>query len=200
MATRYPNGLSTYDEDTDSYGAAKFGDTDIHGDATISGDLTVEGDLTITGNAEEIIPVESWEVTGNAEIGGTLAVTGTSEFTGAITATGGVTGALTGDVTGNIKLGVLTGIDCTNDVTLTGDQKKARVILVTTVGEGKKLILDNGAAGSVYYISNGGANELEVRNVAGTEGVKIAAGETVTCITTSATAIIRTTDNIADAE
>jgi hypothetical protein len=141
MATRYPNGLSTYDEYTDSYGTAVFGDTYIHGDATISG-----------------------------------------------------------YVRGNIKLDVLTDIDCTNDVTLTGDQKKARVILVTKAGSGKKLILDNGAAGSFYYISNGGANELEVRNVAGTAGVKIAAGETVTCITTSATAIIRTTDNIADAE
>ena len=79
MATRYPNGLSTYDEHTDSYGTAAFGDTYINGDATISG-----------------------------------------------------------YVRGNIKLGVLTDIDCTNDVTLTGDQKKARVILVTTVGSGKK--------------------------------------------------------------
>lgn len=60
-------------------------------------------------------------VINDADVGGALAVTGVSTFTGAVTATGGVVGAVTGAVTGNATIGTMiltagTAITVTNGV------------------------------------------------------------------------------------
>lgn len=70
----------------------------------VSANATVGGTLTITGATS----LSSLSTSGNGSIGGTLGVTGaatfgsTASFAGAITATGGVIGNLTGTHTGNI--------------------------------------------------------------------------------------------------
>jgi len=84
----------------------------VAGTFDVTGAVGIDGDFDINTNKFTVA-----SATGNTAIAGTLDVTGASTLTGAVTATGGVTGDLTGDVTGNV-----TG-DVTGNVTgnLTGD-------------------------------------------------------------------------------
>ena len=87
-------------------------------DATIAGTLAVTGATSIGANFDVSTTMFTIAAaTGNTAIAGTLDVTGATTLTGAVTATGGVTGDLTGDVTGDVT-GNVTG-DVTGD--LTGD-------------------------------------------------------------------------------
>lgn len=92
---------------------------DTSGNLVIAGDYTgvdgtFSGDVAIKGSDNPALAV-----TNNATIGGTLAVTGKSAFTGAITASGGVTGNVTGDLTGNVTSSGTSALTTVTCVTLT---------------------------------------------------------------------------------
>ena len=85
------------------------GNTSIAGTLSVTDNVTLNKNVTIIGSntaATELFKIQNASAvdkftvdsaTGNTSIAGTLGVTSTSSFTGMITATGGVTGALTGN-------------------------------------------------------------------------------------------------------
>lgn len=101
-APTFSNGLTV-----SSGGASITGNTSINsGTLTVAKKLTVstegitvtKGGLTVSDGGASIKGVTS--INGNTSITGTFSVSSTSTFTGAITATGGVTGNVTGNLTG----------------------------------------------------------------------------------------------------
>ena len=101
-APTFSNGLIV-----SSGGASITGNTSINsGTLTVAKKLTVstegitvtKGGLTVSDGGASIKGVTS--INGNTSITGTFSVSSTSTFTGAITATGGVTGNVTGNLTG----------------------------------------------------------------------------------------------------
>jgi len=85
---------------TENLGSSGSQWNNLYVDGTASIDtLAVDENATVAGTLG---------VTGATTLSDTLAVTGTSAFTGAITASGGVTGNLNGDVTGNVD-GIIGG-------------------------------------------------------------------------------------------
>lgn len=108
-------------------------------------------------------------VTGNATIGGTVAVTGV------ITPTAVVAGAASKAIS----------VDCTNDYALTSAQKNATTIVISAAGSGKVLTLGM-AAGQLVAITNGGANNVTVKNLAADTGVAITAAKTAVYLVTAA--------------
>lgn len=102
---------SDFDVNTDKFTVnALTGDTAVAGTLAVAGATGVDGNFDVATNKFTVA-----SATGNTAVAGTLAVTGTSSFTGAITASGGVTG----DLIGNAD--TATGLESAISITLTGD-------------------------------------------------------------------------------
>ena len=109
-------------------------------------------DIDVSGDAA---------VTGNATIGGTLAVTGV------LTPTAVVVGAASKAIS----------VDCTNSYALTTAQKNATDITISAAGTSKVLTLGM-AVGQLVSITNAGANNVTVKNLAADTGVAVTAAKT----------------------
>ncbi|NCB75116.1 MAG: hypothetical protein EOM51_10295 [Clostridia bacterium] len=145
---------------------------------TLTDDLTVGGNLAVTGTSA---------LTGNTAITGTLAVTGASTLTGALTANGGITAK-------DVKF-VSSNVDATNDVTASAANNAANVLVVTAAGTSKTITLGM-TAPKLVVVTNSGANDVSVKNGAGTP-VVVADGETALLLITSATAIVKIVETVA---
>lgn len=104
-----------------------------------------------------------------------LLVTGNLKVEGVITPTALVAGAASKAIT----------VNCTNDYALTAEQKNATTITISASGTSKVLTLGM-TAGQIVVITNGGANNVTVKNLATDTGVAITAAKTAIYLVTAA--------------
>jgi len=118
---------------------------DISGATTFSSTVSVTGKTTLAGAlacAGAATLTSSLTVTGVTSLGSTLAVTG------AITATGGVVGALTGNASTATKLATARTIELTGDVTGSGSFDGSGNLSITTTS-------DSVSNGKILYTASG---------------------------------------------
>lgn len=106
-------------------------------------------------------------VTGNLKVEG--------KVEGVITPTALVAGAASKAIT----------VNCTDNYALTPEQKNATTITISASGTSKVLTLGM-AAGQLVAITNGGANNVTVKNLATDTGVAITAAKTAVYLVTAA--------------
>lgn len=106
-------------------------------------------------------------VTGNLKVEG--------KVEGVITPTALVAGAASKAIT----------VNCTDNYALTPEQKNATTITISASGTSKVLTLGM-AAGQLVAITNGGANNVTVKNASDNSGVAITAAKTAIYLVTAA--------------
>lgn len=106
-------------------------------------------------------------VTGNLKVEG--------KVEGVITPTALVAGAASKAIT----------VNCTDNYALTPEQKNATTITISASGTSKVLTLGM-TAGQIVVITNGGANNVTVKNLATDTGVAITAAKTAIYLVTAA--------------
>jgi hypothetical protein len=75
-------------------------------------------------------------------------------------------------------------VNCTNNYALTPEQKNATAITISASGTSKVLTLGM-TAGQIVVITNGGANNVTVKNLATDTGVAITAAKTAIYLVTA---------------
>ena len=104
-----------------------------------------------------------------------LLVTRNLKVEGVITPTALVAGAASKAIT----------VNCTDNYALTPEQKNATTITISASGTSKVLTLGM-TAGQMVVITNGGANNVTVKNTSDNSGVAITAAKTAVYLVTAA--------------
>ena len=163
----------------------------VTGASTLTGDVTASGAMNITGNTgvDGNFDVNTDKFTvasasGNTAVAGTLSVTGTSDFTGIITASGGVSGDVTGDLTGNADTAstweTARSITLTGDVTgtVTGVNGDDNISIATTVAA-NSVALGTDTTGNYMVDVDGGTGVTVTHTEAEGSTATIAIGQAV---------------------
>ena len=176
-----------FDINTDKFTVASTsGNTAIAGTLAVTGASTLTGNVTASGTLDTgavtiqsaTTPLRIYDTadpanlvfsvapTGNTTVAGTLAVTDGSTFTGAITASGGVTGALSGNATTASTWETARSITLTGDVTgtVSGVNGGDNISIATTVAE-NSVALGTDTTGN-YMVGVSGGTGVTVTHTA----------------------------------